>query len=501
MAIIITNDGDRIVPDLAARDAYTSPFDGMRITVADSTGDVFTQGGKATYQWNASTSNWLLVWKENKDSLEFVTESQVISGGKAIAANVPQSEMVWGCTVQDVTVEGDSIILAEISPTVSGDQISIGTNVYDGKTLVFTYGYGVIQAAVSQILASGGITSADLALKADVATTFTKTEVNSALALKADASAVYVKADVDSALAAKADQATTYTKTETNAAIQSIVGAAPAALDTLAEIAAQLAADESAAAALTTAVSLKAPLASPTFTGTVSGITKAMVGLGNVDNTADASKPVSTAQAAAIALKADLASPTFTGTPAAPTATAGTNTTQVATTAFVTAADNLKANLASPTFTGTPAAPTAAAGTNTTQVATTAFVLANSVQQTTVNTVTGRIQDSDGNLRSVPFSNKTAAYTLVAADNGKNINITTGGITIPTNSVFAAGDIVSIYNQSGTAQNVSWSGGTVYLMGTSTAKTSPLSLAARGGLTIMFVTGGASPEILVSGNV
>lgn len=35
---------------------------------------------------------------------------------------------------------------------------------------------------------------------------------------------------------------------------------------------------------------------------------------------------------------------------------------------------NSKANIASPTFTGTPAAPTAAAGTNTTQVATTAFV-------------------------------------------------------------------------------------------------------------------------------
>jgi hypothetical protein len=47
-----------------------------------------------------------------------------------------------------------------------------------------------------------------------------------------------------------------------------------------------------------------------------------------------------------------LNSPAFTGTPTAPTATAGTNTTQLATTAFVTTADNLKANLASPTFTG-----------------------------------------------------------------------------------------------------------------------------------------------------
>jgi hypothetical protein len=74
--------------------------------------------------------------------------------------------------------------------------------------------------------------------------------------------------------------------------------------------------------------------------------------------------------------RAPLASPTFTGTPAGPTATAGTSTTQLATTAFVTTADNLKANLASPALTGTPTAPTATPGTNTTQIATTAFVLA-----------------------------------------------------------------------------------------------------------------------------
>ena len=57
---------------------------------------------------------------------------------------------------------------------------------------------------------------------------------------------------------------------------------------------------------LTTALGGKAPNDSPTFTGTVTGITKAMVGLGNVDNTSDAAKPVSTAQAAALAAKADL---------------------------------------------------------------------------------------------------------------------------------------------------------------------------------------------------
>lgn len=53
---------------------------------------------------------------------------------------------------------------------------------------------------------------------------------------------------------------------------------------------------------------------SPTFTGTVSGITKAMVGLQNVDNTSDASKPISSATQEALDSKAPLNSPTFTGT-------------------------------------------------------------------------------------------------------------------------------------------------------------------------------------------
>lgn len=97
-----------------------------------------------------------------------------------------------------------------------------------------------------------------------------------------------------------------------------------------------------------------------------------------------------------------LASPTFTGTPAAPTATAGTNSTQLATTAFVAAAlaaapggvssfntrtgaitligADLSAAggalLASPTFTGAPKAPTPVTTDNSTTLATTAFVAA-----------------------------------------------------------------------------------------------------------------------------
>lgn len=66
--------------------------------------------------------------------------------------------------------------------------------------------------------------------------------------------------------------------------------------------------------ATTDELATKAPIDSPTFTGTVSGITKSMVGLGNVDNTSDINKPVSTAQQAALDTKLDLAGGDMTGT-------------------------------------------------------------------------------------------------------------------------------------------------------------------------------------------
>jgi hypothetical protein len=54
-------------------------------------------------------------------------------------------------------------------------------------------------------------------------------------------------------------------------------------------------------------LALKAPLESPTFTGTVSGITASMVGLGNVNNTSDLQKPISTITQTALDTKEDKA--------------------------------------------------------------------------------------------------------------------------------------------------------------------------------------------------
>ncbi|TPL40167.1 hypothetical protein [Mesorhizobium sp. B2-4-6] len=73
----------------------------------------------------------------------------------------------------------------------------------------------------------------------------------------------------------------------------------------------------------------------------------------------------------AVAGLAPKASPAFTGTPTAPTAAAGTNSSQIATTAYV---DVTFAPKASPALTGNPTAPTQTAGNNSTRLATTAYV-------------------------------------------------------------------------------------------------------------------------------
>ena len=96
---------------------------------------------------------------------------------------------------------------------------------------------------------------------------------------------------------------------ELSEAINNLINSAPGTLDTLGEIATALTADVSAVGALTSVVNTKAPKADPTFTGTVTGVTKAHVGLGNVDNTTDALKPISTSTQTALDLKLNISEP------------------------------------------------------------------------------------------------------------------------------------------------------------------------------------------------
>jgi hypothetical protein len=151
-----------------------------------------------------------------------------------------------------------------------------------------------------------------------------------------------------------------------DAAVAALVDGAPALLNTLNELAAAINDDASFTTTLTTSIGLKAPLESPTFTGTVtlpSGtVTSGMIADGTIvagdiadgavtsakilDGTIvnadiNASAAIDQSKIANLttdlAAKAPLASPDLTGVPTAPTAAADTNTTQIATTAFAKA--------------------------------------------------------------------------------------------------------------------------------------------------------------------
>jgi len=99
-------------------------------------------------------------------------------------------------------------------------------------------------------------------------------------------------------------------------------------------------------------------------------------------------------------------------------------------------------------------------------------------------TVTGTVSDSKGDLRKIIQNTQGSTYTLVAADAGKHI-LASGTVTIP-NSVFAAGDAVTIINNTSGDLTLTASVGTLY--NTADAATGNRTLATRGMATILFAS-------------
>jgi hypothetical protein len=101
--------------------------------------------------------------------------------------------------------------------------------------------------------------------------------------------------------------------------------------------------------------------------------------------------------------------------------------------------------------------------------------------------------------RNVPQSgsDKTTSYTLTTGDVGKFIGVgTSGSITIP-NSTFAAGDIVSIFNNTSGGITITCTITTAYIAGTNTDVAS-VTLATRGVATLLFISG---TVVTITGNV
>ena len=94
-------------------------------------------------------------------------------------------------------------------------------------------------------------------------------------------------------------------------------------------------------------------------------------------------------------------------------------------------------------------------------------------------------------------SDKTTSYTLATSDVGEFIGVgTSGSITIP-DATFAAGDAVSIFNNTTGAITITCTITTAYIAGTDADKAT-VSLATRGVATILFISG---TVCVITGNV
>ena len=92
------------------------------------------------------------------------------------------------------------------------------------------------------------------------------------------------------------------------------------------------------------------------------------------------------------------------------------------------------------------------------------------------------------NATGSTINSQTTGYTLVASDAGKTISITTGGVTVP-NSVLSAGNIVTIYNNSGSSQTITQgSGVTLQWAGQTASTTGNRTLGLYGIATIIYIS-------------
>ena len=93
---------------------------------------------------------------------------------------------------------------------------------------------------------------------------------------------------------------------------------------------------------------------------------------------------------------------------------------------------------------------------------------------------------------------KTTSYTLVVGDVGKFIELGTSGTVVVPASVFAAGDAISIFNNTSASISCTCSAVTTVYKGGTDADIGSFSVTTRGVATILFIT---ATVAVVTGNL
>jgi hypothetical protein len=232
------------------------------------------------------------------------------------------------------------------------------------------------------------------------------------------------------------------------------------------------------------------------------------VGLGNVDNTTDANKPVSSATATALAGKQVSGSYQTAGTYASGTGSAsGTNTGDqtISLTGGVTGSG--VGSFAATVVTNANLTGDVTSVGNTATLANTAVTAGSYTTANITVDAQGRITaaaSGSGGTNNVGYLNipasgtKTASYTLVVGDVGKFVELGASGTVVVPAAVFAAGDAISIFNNTSATISCTCSAvTTVYKAGTD-ADISTFSIITRGIANILFIS---ATVALVTGNL
>lgn len=274
-------------PRFAGNSAWTT--DGTRIVDAQPVTMDVTSGGDSQTFVLAHPEGWLLgfTW-----IVSAVIEGRSVLGPMPIRTPAPD-------TINALPSLLD--VVPNTLPNVTVQTIVVPASVADGDVLAKS-GAGVVGIDPADLGGGGGAPAVHTHPISDVES------LQAALDGKAPTVHTHLISQtpgLQTTLDGKASTSHTHATTDitgfttaVDARVQNIVGAAPAALDTLSELADALGDDANFAATMTTA------LAGKSATGHTH--TKSEVGLSNVDNTSDAAKPVSTAQALALSGKADV---------------------------------------------------------------------------------------------------------------------------------------------------------------------------------------------------